>query len=247
MRIVRTTPVGVTATAPLRQSGAGGSGSFLVRADDGNQYWCKTVNNLQSPKVPVNEQIVGRLGTVIGACVCSPQLVYIPAALAGWEFRPGGHLLQEGWAHGSLLTPNAVETHALDHRAQDHNAHRHAGIYALHDWLGGSDPQWLMDTAAENRYFSHDHGHYLWGPDWTTQTLAQNRDQAAELAVAAGGLDVDEVERLAAALEGLTQEEIDVTLRTLPREWSVTDDELEAVADLAGYRARAVAARLRAR
>lgn len=38
--------------APLQQSKHGSSGSFLVLADDRNRYWCKTLNNLQSPRVP---------------------------------------------------------------------------------------------------------------------------------------------------------------------------------------------------
>src|SRR5919204_567616 len=52
------TPEGVVATGPLGPSAGGGSGAFLVLADDGRRYWCKTTNNLQDPRVPANEQIV---------------------------------------------------------------------------------------------------------------------------------------------------------------------------------------------
>ena len=66
-------PQTVRAEAPLKQSTDGGSGSFLVQADDGREYWCKALNNTQeAPMVPVNEQIVARLGRLIGVAVCEP-------------------------------------------------------------------------------------------------------------------------------------------------------------------------------
>lgn len=73
----------MTAVAALRQCNAGGSGSFLLLAEDGHRYWCKAINNFQSQRVPVNEQIVARLGHLIGAPVCDPQLVRIPGDSRG--------------------------------------------------------------------------------------------------------------------------------------------------------------------
>jgi hypothetical protein len=93
-------PGGVTAILPLRQSNAGGSGSFLVRADDDARYWCKTLNNPQNPRVPINEEIAARVGVLARIAVCEPMLVYMPEDLAGWEFRQG-HSVEVGWAHGS--------------------------------------------------------------------------------------------------------------------------------------------------
>src|SRR5206468_3400203 len=99
---------GVSAVMPLRESTAGGSGSFLVLADDGRRYWCKSLNNFQGPRIPVTEQIVGRLAGLIGAPACGVVLVKLDA-LAGWEFRPGaGRVVEPGWAHGSgpLIPPS---------------------------------------------------------------------------------------------------------------------------------------------
>jgi hypothetical protein len=142
-------------------SGPSSSSSSASRFD--LRYWCKTLNNLQDPRVPVNEQIVARLGLLIGAPVCVPKLVYMPPPLVGWEFRAGqGRLIEEGWAHGSRAVHHTVETHDLASRAKNDNARRHVGIYALYDWCGGSDPQWLR-AGAEEEYHSHDHGHYFPG------------------------------------------------------------------------------------
>src|SRR5919109_2283208 len=168
-------PTGVRAIAALQKSDRGSSNSFLVLADDGARYWCKVLNNGQSPRVPVNEQVVGRLGKLVGIGVCEAQLVEITEDLAGWEFA-GGKALEPGWAHGSRAVEGAIETNTLDHRADDENASRHAGFVALFDWLGGSDPQWLYSTTDSNRYFSHDHGHYLGTPEWTIDTLDQRRE-----------------------------------------------------------------------
>jgi hypothetical protein len=188
---------GVEAVAPLKQSDAGGSGSFLVRANDGECYWCKTLNNLQNePRVPTNEQLVARLGVLIGAPVCQPELVYIPEALVGWEIRPGsGRLLEEGWAHGSRAVDLAVETRDISmNRAADDNARRQAGIFALHDWCGGSDSQWLM-AGPESEFHSHDHGHYFpGGPAWTTATLQSAAETSYALAAPSDGLDAAELE-----------------------------------------------------
>lgn len=239
-----TSPIGVTAEAPLQQSGSGGSGSFLVRADDGRRYWCKTVNNLQHERVPVNEQVVSLLGVLIGAPVCEPQLVRMPTALAGWEFRPG-RAIEQGWAHGSLAVQPVVETHDLGSRASDDNARRHVGIYALFDWTGGSDPQWLM-AGADAEFYSHDHGHYFpGGPGWTIAGLQAAGTSAYQLGFPATDLDHVEVARVADRLEAVDEQDIAGCMSNLPAEWPVGDDELEALVDFVYGRREAVAQRLR--
>jgi hypothetical protein len=238
-------PSGVRAVAPLQKSDRGGSNSFLVLADDQARYWCKALNNGQSPRVPVNEQIVGRLGKLVGIPVCDTTLVEIPEDLAGWEFA-GGRMLEPGWVHGSKAVESAVETHALDHRADDDNAVRHAGFFALFDWLAGSDPQWLYSTPDQNRYFSHDHGHYLGEPAWTIATLEQRRDGAIPLSQDRSGLSPEELLRMASVLGTITHEELRNALQGIPKEWPVSEEELEAVVAFADYRRTPVAERLTA-
>jgi hypothetical protein len=215
----------------------------LVLADDGRRYWCKPRNNLQDGRVPVNEQIVAKLGLLIGAPVCEPQLVYLPSALAGWEFR-AGHRIEPGWAHGSVAVESVVETRDLGNRTSDDNARRHAGIYALHDWCGGSDAQWLM-AGSDAEFHSHDHGHYFpEGPRWTIASLQQAAGAAHQLGFAATGLDGGELNRLADRLTGTTEEEIGACASNIPAEWPVEDDELEALVGFLYARREPVAQRL---
>ncbi|HZV73776.1 MAG TPA: hypothetical protein VFF79_08685 [Conexibacter sp.] len=245
MPIVRTAGEGVLAVLPMQQSPGGVSASFLVQADDGADYWCKATNNPVSPRIPVNEQVVARLGQMIGICVPDPVLVKLDG-IAGWEFRRG-HVVEAGWAHGCAAVAGALETRVLGHRSDDDNRVRHAGFYGLMDWLAGGDPQWLYSAPAENAYFSHDHGHFFpGGPDWTPASLASTGTGEHGLGVPATGLDPDEVARLADAIEAVTKDEIDGVMSKIPLEWLVADDDLAALSDFLEARRAPVAARLRA-
>jgi hypothetical protein len=236
-------PAGVSAVLPIKSCIGGFSGSFLIAADDGRRYWCKALNNRQSPRVPITEQIVARLGRLVGAPVCEPQLVLLDG-VAGFEFV-SGRMVEPGWAHGSLALDPALEIRWLENRSDDENRRRHAGIFALHDWLAGSDPQWLYATAEDNAYYSHDHGFYLTGPNWTDLSLEQNADTEFALPMDQGGLEADELRRLADRLENLSKASIEAEIALLPGNWPVGEGELQAVADFADHRKLPVATRLR--
>jgi hypothetical protein len=239
-------PVGVTAVMPLRASMVGVSGAFLVLADDDERYWCKPLNNFDHPRVPVTEQIVARLGALIGAPVCEGRLVRLDE-IVGWEFRPGsGRPVDAGWAHGSRAIDPGLETRTLAHRTDDDNRSRQAGLYALCDWLLGSDVQWLYALDEDNAYYSHDHGYYLGGPGWNIESLRARANEPAPLSIPSVGLDPDELNRLAGALEGMTRAMIEDALSGLPADWPVSVGELESLAVVLDGRRAPVAARLRA-
>ena len=244
MAIVRNQVDGVMAVLPLRKSTHGVSASFMVRADDEQDYWCKAVNNPASPRVPTNEQVAGRLGALIGVSVALPALVNVDA-LGAWEFHPGLKLLG-GWVHGCRAVEGALETRALDHRTDDDNRVRHAGFYALMDWLSGGDQQWLYTGSAENAYYSHDHGHFFpGGPDWSPTTLTAVGTIPQQLPTPPDGLDRPEIDRLANAIEAVTREEIDDVMSKIPSTWPVSDGDLEALASFLDARRVPAAGRLR--
>jgi hypothetical protein len=226
--------------------GAGGSRPFLVVASDLAQYWLKPPNNPQGPMVPVNEQIVGRLGRWLGVSVCDCALVEIPAALAGTEIAPS-YVLVECVAHGSLAVSGAIEqVPQLLHRGEDENALRHAGFVALHDWLWGGDDQWLRAAGDSNRYYSHDHGHYFpQGPNWTPASLSAHRDAAHPSTQPIDNLNPNELMRIASRLDTVAQEEIAAMLQNIPASWPFDAAAKAAVVDFAVHRAPGVADRLR--
>lgn len=244
MPITRNEGNGVVAVLAMRRSTHGVSGSFMVRADDGGDYWCKVTNNPTSPRIPINEQIAGRLGVALGVSVTTPALVKLDG-IAGWEFHPGLHV-EAGWAHGCAAVAGAFETRSLEHRSDDDNRRRHAGFYALMDWLAGADQQWLYSSVEQNAYFSHDHGHFFpGGPNWTTEALAAVGVGDRTLPVPPDGLDGAELARLAAAIESMTKDDIDSVMSNIPADWPVTDDELAALSNFLEARQAPVAGRLR--
>lgn len=220
-------PVCPTAILPLQQSSSGGSGAFLVRADDEKRYWCKCLGNPQGPRVPANEQIVGRLGRIIGAAVCDVSIIRIPAELKDWEYRPGQRLA-EGYAHGSLAIAGPFETRSIQHAGDDANPERLTSLRILADWCWGGDHQWLYVPAEENRYFSHDHGHYFpGGPNWTIDTLRSN--DPSQAAPGAGTIPAQRPEvalRIAEVLAQMDELGIARALAGLPSDWPVKEDEL---------------------
>ncbi len=236
----------LTLVMPLGQSKTGGSGSFQARCSDGQRWWVKPLNNCQgSPRIVINEFIIGRLGSLIGAPVCEVAVVHIGPDHVGWEFRAGYHL-QEGFACASREVEGVHESHQLDHRNRDDNSRRHAGAFALFDWCWGSDPQWLFEAPADERTHSHDHGHYFPnGPNWTEASLQRDVGGAHVLPQATTDLLQAEKERLAERLEQLTADEIAAVLRQVPASWPVADDELAALGAFLEQRAPSVGPRIR--
>jgi len=231
--------------APLQADNRGGSGAFLGLGSDGERYWIKTLNNLQGPRVPTTEQIVARAGSLIGAPACVVRTIEIPAALAGWEFRPGARL-EAGVAHASLQVEPVAETRALDHRLEDDNARRHASILALHDWCWGGDGQWLVSMAEDNKFYSHDHGWYLppSGPDWDIASMELYVDAGHELPAGEDGITPAIAREVAAPLRGVRRPDIADLLSRIPTVWPVTDQELECVGFFLERRAVPAAERL---
>lgn len=232
---------------PLQQSPRGGSGTFLAVDTEGREWWVKPLNNAQDERVVVTESIVGAAGRLIGAPVCETAVVRLPKGLEGWEFR-SGRTLESGFAHASLAVEAAVEDRRLRSRNDDDNRVNHVGIFALYDWCWGGDPQWLYSTSDENRTFSHDHGWYLpeVGPGWTEQALVDNVDEPHKFGGSTTQLDQGETSRLARRLRNLTRAELCDILCSLPREWPVTDTELECVGWFLERRTHPVAERLEA-
>lgn len=244
----RATTAEVALKAALQQSRTGGSGAFLGLADDGQRYWIKPLNNAQGERVPITEQIVGRIGNLLGAPTCENRTIAISEEFAGWEFRPG-RTLEPGIAHASLHVEHAIFTRALNHRADDDNSRRYAFLFALYDWCWGGDVQGLLAAKDENRFYSHDHGWYLppEGKTWTVADLDANADVPHELPTNPNGIGASVAEEVAASLEAAKRSALQKALAGIPSVWPVNDDELEGVGFFLEKRAPIVAQRIRQR
>lgn len=237
---------------PVAGSGSSWSGPFRVTANDGQDYFVKSIETVQPGEGAslAAEFVVAEAGRLIGAPVCHTSLISIPPAIAGWEPLPGAPL-SAGLAHASRALEHADERGRpwLTARNQDSNRERHVGVYALYDWCCGADPQWLYDLDNDLTLYSHDHGLYLppaGRGGWTIPDLIASADAPSELTDPRGGLSVTAVSRIAEALEAVERTSLTRIMNRVPKLWPVTDDELEALGCFLEYRAPAVAQRLRA-
>jgi hypothetical protein len=231
----------------LGKSKGGGSQSFPGLTADDERCYVKAPNNPQGGRVICSEYIVSAVGQLIGAPVCDVRPIHIGPEFVGIRL-PSGLELVEGVGSASMAIPDAMQEGDLSHRDRNDNTRRHAGIFALHDWCWGGDSQWLRCTTADDKFFSHDHGYYIPpdGPTWNEAEILANVDTARELAKDHGGLDPAETNRLADALEAVTHAQLRDVLASVPSEWSVPDEELEAVGFFLERRAPSVAGRMRA-
>jgi HipA-like protein len=234
--------------APLQQGNRGGSGAFLGLGSDSERYWIKTLNNIQGTRVPVTEQIVGRVGALIGAPTCIVRTIQIPSQFVGWEFR-AGRRLEDGIAHACRHIGDAADVGGLDHRNEDDNARRHAHLIALFDWCWGGDPQGLIALSDESRYYSHDHGWYLppTGPSWDEATLEAEVDNPHEYTAINDGITAAIADEVVQKLLAVPRSEICEALKGIPVIWPVTDAELECAGFFLERRLPRVAARLKER
>lgn len=232
--------------ALLGRSRGGGSQSFPALTFDDERCYIKAHNNAQGGRVVCSEYLVSQVGRLIGAPVCDVRPIHCGADFAGFTL-PSGLQLAEGIGSASMEIPDATQEGDLGHRDRDDNARRHAGIFALYDWCWGGDPQWLRCTTSNDMYFSHDHGWYIPpdGPNWSEADIVGNVDVPHELTKDHAGLDANELDRLAGALEALTHKQLRDILVSVPAEWGVPNTELEAVGFFLERRAPAVAGRIR--
>lgn len=245
---MRHTAAEVTIDTILHPGTNGGSGAFLARCDDGERYWIKSMQNGHGPRVPITEQVVARVGKLIGAPTCEVRTATISSELVGWQPRCG-QPLEQGIAHASRAVERCFEVRALESRSKDENSLRHLRIMALHDWCWGGDQQWLMHTADDSAFYSHDHGYFLppEGPTWSESTLLAAASEPHELADSGNGISKEQVQSVALLLKSVTRGQIAAALRFVPASWPVSDDELECLGYFLEVRAPDVADRLEQR
>jgi hypothetical protein len=226
----------------LGDASDGTAGAFLVLASDTRKWWLKPLNNNQHPRATINEFLVGKLATLIGAPTCEVSLVYVPPTLRKLRAET---LIDSNVSSGSLDVGQAQNLRFLTHRDRDHNSVRHVGALALYDWCSGGDHQWLYSGERDMQLYSHDHGHYLTNLDWTQSTLRAGVQDQVRPPFECGDLCSTEVDRLATRLGSISRQELIGVLQQVPPSWPVSDAELETLGWFLEERARGAADRLR--
>jgi hypothetical protein len=227
---------------PLSRSAQGAARAFLGRASDGQQYWIKVPGKDVGPRMLAADQIVGRLGALMGVATCPVETVLVPGGL-NWEYRPG-EVPPECVGHASLRIEDASETRVLNRSKDDDNAVRYTSFAALYDLAWGDDIQGLEVLSKQGQFYSHDHGWYL-PPGrgaWTGRIVEDYVDVPHPLPEVP--IDRGEAIRLAARLKDLTRAEIASALSQVPDSWNIAGRELESIGYYLERRAPRVAERL---
>ena len=243
----RETPETVGIRLVLQPSERGLAGSFAALGMDGRRWWVKPPHQGDPDLALVTEFVVGKVGALIGAPTCENSVIEISEVFAGWEFAPG-KVLEPGLGHGTVEVEAAIEERPnLKYRNEDDNRARQAGIFALYDLCWGSDQQWLHSTTQQNSIFSHDHGFFFppsgWG--WDVDNLRARVDEPRRLNQPSDGLSQHDLWAVADEIDKLDRAALVAVLRRVPRQWPVTDGQLETLGWFLERRAGAVASRLR--
>lgn len=198
----------------------------LVTCDDGRKYVLKGAH---CGKAIVNEQIVARLGILIGAPICPTTLVEIPAELCA--INPQMSDIAPGLAHGIEFIDDCTERAGMDHTGVPENRSRFAALQVLYTWLHAGDQQLIYRTVPPHLVYSVDHGHFFpGGPDWTVGNLAAaipitQYDPTFNIAAITGNERVDAL----ASLSALTGSQIDHVLSIPPTSWGFDSGERTAL------------------
>jgi hypothetical protein len=196
---------------------------FLARGINGQEY---VVKGQQAGRQIINDQIVARLGVIMGAPVGQPCIVEISEDLISEDLQFS--YLTPGTAHATRYIPNCFDDIEERHyTAQSENRPRFALLSVLYGWVYANDYQFIYQKARPNLVYSVDHGHFFPnGPEWRENNLLNAPSAGINQRLArACQLKLEEIEPALLALNAVDEQNIVQAVASPPQEWSLTLDE----------------------
>lgn len=219
----RTPPVrGVMPLGPPRQSA---SKPVEIKCDDGQNYFVK---GQQAGRALVNDHIVGSLGKVIDAPVPDVRLVVLSDDLV--KNNPVLTHMPADISHGSLRIPGATEFRQAMYQDEAVNRPRFASLAILYGWMSASDHQLLFKDEYPHLVYSHDHGHFFNGPEWTIDSLqALGRAEIDPWMSKEFNLTKEELVEAGKMLANVSPPTIVQAVATPPNSWRISMEERVAM------------------
>lgn len=198
---------------------------MLLGCGDGNDYIAK---GQQAGRQIINDQIVARLGTALGAPVGSPALIEIAPELI--EIEPNLAHIAPGVAHGSRYIPECFDQFTLIATSEPANRSRLMRLALLYGWTHAKDHQFLFSTTPPRLVHSVDHGHFFPnGPNWSILDLEQATPSSLDPYFIDCQFTDDEIQEGRRLLEQITLAEIVSAVAHPPDKWGITVAERVAM------------------
>ncbi|MBA3528939.1 MAG: hypothetical protein H0T91_06480 [Propionibacteriaceae bacterium] len=200
----------------------GFSKAVRVRADDGRMYIVKGLQAGEDmgPRLFV-DQVVGRLGTAIGAPVGEVGVLSINEQIIDGSLS-AAHLTP-GPMHACLEVPRVNVGWGVEHLDVAANPHRFALLATLYGWCGADDHQFFYSLDPPELVYSFDHGHFFPGePLWSPEAL--NEAPPAEfdrVIIEAAFLSSTALRQSLHPLASITPDTIAKAVGASPVEWGV--------------------------
>lgn len=202
-----------------------------VECDDGNTYIVKgphpDPNEHLRTRAAFTDQVVGRLGGMMGAPVPLVTLVELPADLVHRDRRLQ-HFIP-GPAHACREVPNVRNWAGL--QFVDANRERFSDLAVLYGWCSSFDEQYLYEMQPPHLVYSADHGHFLpGGPDWTRRSLRGDASSPIpEVHILGGcGLSREMLTLSVSKLRGINDADLASVVALPPRGWGIpVSDRIE--------------------
>ncbi len=193
----------------------------LLKCSDGKDYVVKGQN---AGRQIINEQIVARLGLLLGAPITEVQIVDLAKLI---EVERNLAHLSSGTAHGSLFVPNCFDSRDLLATSDDMNRPRLALLAVLYGWTEASDRQFLFSNTRPRLIYSVDHGHFFPNsPDWTVEDILETDNvQLDAFLFRECNFTPIEINQSLDALAQIDEEAVVKIVGVPPVEWGITIEE----------------------
>ncbi len=244
----------VDAVEPIRKM-RGGAQAWLVRAEDGQHYVVKFLQNAQHPRILINEWLCSCFVLHLQLCAAQPALIRCgeqwlrEAAEAGLAVQVGtrSHAIGPGLHFGSRVPVDPTRVALFDFLPDAmmdglENRHHFHGMLAFDQWVSNADTrqavyfrgkpqQFLRDANYSPASVSFlavmiDHGYGFQGPDWRLDDLPrQGLYPRPSAYVAIRGWD--DFEPWLSRIQNFSEAAIDDALKQIPSAWYSQGDERE--------------------
>jgi hypothetical protein len=203
-----------------------------VVCDDNRRYALKLLSSVRPRHgyTLAAEQVVGRLGILIGASVTQPSRVAVSASLLT-AFPDAGPRIA-GLGHASIFLDGRqlVEVRQNQPLSPPNKQGReaNAALSVLYGIVGASDKQVLRDTNTLE-IFSHDHGLFLPGNEnWSATTLANPLPFALDPWFE--DPDPDKVRKVQIRMKSISDHDIAGIVASIDETWGVLEGDIVALA-----------------